>query len=190
MISTASLLHWLCIHNEILKSAAHKYKRFVYQDWTLMQQSSETRNNSSPLWVLLIPILRSPVVLASLITVVFERLEERARHMDWRGRARYYLIVSLYGALVLGCFISFIYVFRGLASFRGKVDTKTWTFGQIIAITTWALPMCEYVHLELRKYRRESSQEGDKIKLTMNHYRWNGTWLPTSPITALETRLG
>ena len=30
--------------------------------------------------------------------------------------------------------------------------SKTWNFGQIVAITVWAPPLFEYIHLELRKY--------------------------------------
>ena len=28
---------------------------------------------------------------------------------------------------------------------------KSWNFGQVVAITAWAPPVIEYIHLELRK---------------------------------------
>lgn len=32
------------------------------------------------------------------------------------------------------------------------VDVNSWSFGQVVAITVWAEPLCEYFHLELREF--------------------------------------
>lgn len=31
------------------------------------------------------------------------------------------------------------------------IETRTWSFGQIVAVTIWAAPLCEWVYLEFRK---------------------------------------
>lgn len=41
--------------------------------------------------------------------------------------------------------------FIDLAWFAHLVDHHSWAFGQIVAITVWAGPLCEYIHLELRE---------------------------------------
>ena len=32
------------------------------------------------------------------------------------------------------------------------VAVDSWSFGQVVAITVWAEPLCEYFHLELREF--------------------------------------
>ncbi|KAL8936890.1 MAG: hypothetical protein Q9216_004692 [Gyalolechia sp. 2 TL-2023] len=44
---------------------------------------------------------------------------------------------------------------RDLAWFaENDVYSKTWNFGQIVAITVWAPPVCEFIHLEIRGMQR------------------------------------
>ena len=56
--------------------------------------------------------------------------------------------------------ISFLYLYikffimflSDLAWFASNdVYNKTWNFGQVVAITVWAPPICEYIHLEIRE---------------------------------------
>ena len=48
-------------------------------------------------------------------------------------------------------FYWFVVYAQYLGSFYSSVDTGSWSFGQVVAITVWAQPLCEYFHLEIRK---------------------------------------
>lgn len=47
----------------------------------------------------------------------------------------------------------FAIFFTDLSWFAQYVDTTAWSFGQVVAITVWAQPLCEYFYLELRTSR-------------------------------------
>ena len=94
-------------------------------------------------WILYIP---------NTLTTFFAKLnnaEETAASQDWPRKFRHFLVIRLYFMIFLVCIVCFGFVSKGLASFHAKVDTNAWTFGQIVAITIWAQPLCEYLHLEL-----------------------------------------
>lgn len=80
----------------------------------------------------------------------------KTKHMhrtaDYGKLFRQYLVASLY--IVFSClYLYYFSVFsRLLAWFAvNNYNSKTWNFGQVVAITVWAPPLCEYIHLELRK---------------------------------------
>ena len=55
------------------------------------------------------------------------------------------LIIYLY----LWFFTIFLYDLAWFA--YNEVYSNTWNFGQVVAITVWAPPLCEFIHLELRE---------------------------------------
>ena len=61
-------------------------------------------------------------------------------------------IFSVY-LVFFGLYIHWFVIFiqdLGWFAYHG-VDPSQWSFGQIVAISVWAEPLCEYCHLELRK---------------------------------------
>lgn len=63
-------------------------------------------------------------------------------------------LVAFFSYVVFfGLYVHFFMIFcNDLAYFAyNGVDTSSWSFGQIVAITVWAAPVCEYLHLELRE---------------------------------------
>lgn len=42
-------------------------------------------------------------------------------------------------------------VYSGTGDPYHAIDTKNWNFGQIVAITVWAVPVFEYLHLSIRE---------------------------------------
>ncbi|KAL6720051.1 hypothetical protein ACLMJK_001972 [Lecanora helva] len=65
------------------------------------------------------------------------------------------IIIAIYltfSGLYITCFVYFC---RDLAVFASNGSySKTWNFGQVVAITVWAPPLFEYIHLELRGMKR------------------------------------
>ena len=73
-------------------------------------------------------------------------------YADITEATRILLVVAIY------CTFSGLYIYwftmfsQNLAYFAIEgTYSKTWNFGQVVAITVWAPPLFEYVHLELRK---------------------------------------
>lgn len=80
-----------------------------------------------------------------------DNLKDKARMQDWPGKGRRMVVFLVY-LTFLGVYIGwFRTFFIDLAWFADLVDQDTWGFGQIVAITVWAGPLCEYIHLELRE---------------------------------------
>ena len=74
------------------------------------------------------------------------------RSTDWRKASKSTFIVLFY-ATMTGFYVQFFIMFcQDLAWFASKVS-NSWSFGQIVAITVWAEPLCEYIHLEIREFR-------------------------------------
>ena len=63
-----------------------------------------------------------------------------------------FVIITIH-FIITGLYLySFVLFSRALVSFAGNdIYSKTWNFGQVVAITVWAPPLFEYIHLELRK---------------------------------------
>ena len=75
------------------------------------------------------------------------------RSADWPAASQLFLIVLFY-ATILGIYICFFTIFcSDLAWFASNGVSNTWSFGQIVAITVWAQPLCEYIHLEIREFQ-------------------------------------
>ncbi len=62
------------------------------------------------------------------------------------------IVLCLY-IIFFGLYVNFFKIFcQDLAWFASNgVDLHSWSFGQIVAITVWAAPVCEWLHLELRE---------------------------------------
>ena len=71
---------------------------------------------------------------------------------DWLKASQTAFIVLFYGTL-LGLYVYFFIMYcQDLAWFASQgIVSKSWSFGQIVAITVWAEPLCEYIHLEIRE---------------------------------------
>ena len=71
---------------------------------------------------------------------------------QWSKICWKYFIVLSYLFVFIYYIVGFSIFCQDLAWFASHgVDSKTWSFGQIVAITVWAQPLCEYFHLELRE---------------------------------------
>lgn len=72
--------------------------------------------------------------------------------LDWPSTMTSTAVFSLY-LIFFGLYIHWFKIFiQDLKWFAyNGVDSRTWSFGQIVAITVWAEPLCEYFHLELRE---------------------------------------
>ena len=75
----------------------------------------------------------------------------RADVGDWSAKLLVVGTSLLYVAFYALYIYWFVIFFGDLSFFASLVDINTWSFGQIVAITVWAQPLCEYFHLELRK---------------------------------------
>ena len=71
---------------------------------------------------------------------------------DWLKASKSAFIFLFY-ATIVGFYIYFFVIFcQDLAWFAGNGVSNVWSFGQIVAITVWAEPLCEYIHLEIREF--------------------------------------
>ena len=73
------------------------------------------------------------------------------RSTDW-PKASQTVFIFLFYATILGLYVYFFAIYcQDLAWFASHGISNSWSFGQIVAITVWAEPLCEYIHLEIRK---------------------------------------
>ena len=62
--------------------------------------------------------------------------------------------IVLFYATIIGLYLYFFGIFcQDLAWFASNGVSNTWSFGQVVAITVWAGPLCEYIHLEIREFQ-------------------------------------
>ncbi|CAF9934798.1 MAG: hypothetical protein ALECFALPRED_006095 [Alectoria fallacina] len=153
-ISTIQLLRKAYVEDSNIRKWALKYRHFAYWDKALPTSSLGNRSIGTHLQTSSTTIMKASITLVTLISRRIDKLEERAASHDWPRKFRRFLLICLYWMIFLGGIVSFAFIFLGLAAFQDKIDTKTWTFGQIVAITVWAPPLCEYFHLELRGMKR------------------------------------
>lgn len=48
----------------------------------------------------------------------------------------------------------------------GMLDTDLWSLGQIVAVTIWAAPLCEWVYLEFRRYSHHAYKQTFYLLIT------------------------
>lgn len=73
------------------------------------------------------------------------------RSTKWPNASQTAFIVLFYASIV-GVYVYFFVSYcQDLAWFAKNGISNSWSFGQIVAITVWAEPLCEYIHLEIRK---------------------------------------
>ena len=82
----------------------------------------------------------------------YRDLKTHASTLDWPSMIAPAALFSMY-IIFSGLFFHWFKIFiQDLEWFAyNGVDIHTWSFGQIVAITVWAEPLCEYFHLELRE---------------------------------------
>ena len=82
----------------------------------------------------------------------YQDVRAHASTLDWSSTMISATIFSLY-LVFFGLYIHWFKIFiEDLKWFAYHgVDPSKWSFGQIVAISVWAEPLCEYFHLELRE---------------------------------------
>ncbi len=148
-ITTFLLLRKAYTEDTKIQRWALRYRHFAYGNETLPTPTSGNRSIGMHLRTTSRIIMKRSIVLVTLISILIDTLERRAASHDWPRKFRRFLVICLYWMIFLGGIVSFVFFFQGLASFQAKIDLHTWTFGQVVAITVWAPPLCEYFHLEL-----------------------------------------
>ena len=83
----------------------------------------------------------------------YQDLRVHASTLDWPSTTTLAIVFSLY-LIFFGLYIHWFKIFiQDLEWFAyNGVDSSSWSFGQIVAISVWAEPLCEYLHLELREF--------------------------------------
>lgn len=109
------------------------------------------RRSEARRWNYLAMIIKTVLVLVVLTRRYVKRWKDKARLQDWPGKGLKIVVFLIYLAVVALYIWLFTTFFIDLAWFSGLVDQHSWGFGQIVAITVWAGPLCEYIHLELRE---------------------------------------
>lgn len=96
------------------------------------------------------------IMIKKTISRYFSKGLAKAKHYHYSGRYfrdfREFLVISLYivfSVLYIYWFSAFLQDLGWFAS-SGSYS-KTWNFGQVVAITVFAPPLCEYIYLELRE---------------------------------------
>ena len=75
------------------------------------------------------------------------------RSTDWL-KASQTAFIFLFYATIISFYMFFFAIYCGdLAWFASNGISNSWSFGQIVAVTVWAGPLCEYIHLEIREYQ-------------------------------------
>ena len=103
------------------------------------------------IWMIPALIIKTLMKSVTLTRRFVNAWKDKARIQDWPGKGRRIIVFMVY-LTFMGLYVwSFRTFFIDLAWFASLVDHHSWGFGQIVAITVWAGPLCEYIHLELRE---------------------------------------
>ena len=83
----------------------------------------------------------------------YQDLKSFESTLDWPSTTTSAVVFSMY-LIFFSLYINWFKIFiQDLQWFSyNGVDVHTWSFGQIVAITVWAGPLCEYFHLEIREF--------------------------------------
>ena len=82
----------------------------------------------------------------------YQDVKSHASGLDWPSTLTSTVLLFVYFTFFAFYVYSFAAFMQGLRWFASNgVDSSSWSFGQIVAITVWAGPLCEYFHLEIRK---------------------------------------
>lgn len=82
----------------------------------------------------------------------YHDLATHASTLDWpstMASAAVFSIYLVFFSLYIHWFLVYIQDLKWFA-YNG-VDSQSWSFGQIVALSVWAEPLCEYFHLGLRR---------------------------------------
>ena len=103
------------------------------------------------IWIIPALVIKTSMILVALTRRFVNAWKDKARIHDWPGEGKRIIVFMIY-LIIMGWYIWwFRTFFIDLAWFADLVDHNSWGFGQIVAITVWAGPLCEYIHLELRE---------------------------------------
>lgn len=86
---------------------------------------------------------------------IYSNAKERIKALGWRGLAALAFRTGVCITIFTFYSNAFVMFLHDLAWFaKNDVYSKTWNFGQVVAITVWAPPICEFIHLEIRGMQR------------------------------------
>ena len=102
-------------------------------------------------WIKPILIMKAAVILIVFIRRYIDKWKTRATIQDWVGKGRRIVVFTMYMTFAALYIYGYALFFQDLAWFGPLVDKSSWGFGQIVAFTVWAGPLCEYFHLEIRE---------------------------------------
>ena len=153
-ISSFQLLRKAYVEDTTIRKWGLKYRQFANEDETLAAPSLGEGSERIHMRTSFRITIKASITLVTLTSMGIEKLEQKAASHDWPRKYRRFLVIFFYWVLFAGCIVCFVLDFLGLASFQAKIDHKSWTFGQIVAISVWTPPLCEFFHLELRGMKR------------------------------------
>lgn len=132
---------------ELARNFASLVSRFANIYWTKLSRMADTY------WTKL--MMKSPHYVEGSISATLrwsstgiEWLQGWLRRQDWKKSTLAFFKFALYGTITVFYLYSFIDYMARLALFE---VSKSWNFGQIVAITVWFPPACEFVHLSIRE---------------------------------------
>ena len=132
---------------ELVRNSTSSISRFANLYWTRTSRMVDTY------WTKL--MMKSPQYVERSVTAIvswsstsMEWFQGWTHRRNWKKLALAFFKFALY-ATIFGFYLySFI-------DFMGRLTlfsvSKSWNFGQIVAITVWFPPACEYVHLSIRE---------------------------------------
>ena len=132
----------------LVRNSASSISRFAKIYWTRLSRMADTY------WTKL--MMKSPQYVEGSVSAILrwssmsmEWLQGWIHRRNWKKLALAFFKFALYATIIGFYLYSFIDFMGRLTLF--SVD-KSWNFGQIVAITVWFPPACEYVHLSIREY--------------------------------------
>lgn len=136
---------WMSNKLSCLKPTRWQQTRIL--SWTQSEKSIRTERRRTR-------ILRTPWILTKEARTRCSRhWEALVSDIGYSTLRKTMFFLSLY-VVFFSLYVNFFVIFcTDLAWFASNgVDKSNWSFGQIVAITVWAAPFCEWVYLEMRKY--------------------------------------
>ena len=115
----------------------------LYQIWISEYQSLIKARS----WLMIVSKIERATTYATAKITAF-RLQEICQRL---GLSSWKTVIK-----VINIAIRTVYFMKSLRIFNflafGMMDTSSWSCGQIVAITVWAGPIVEYIHLEMRNF--------------------------------------
>lgn len=139
---------------QLVRNSASSISRSAKLCWTRLSRMADTYWTKS--------MMESPQYVEGSVSAIvrwsstsIEWLQGWIHRRNWKKLALAFFKSALYTTIIGFYLYSFTDFMARLTLF--SVD-KSWNFGQIVAITVWFPPACEYVHLSIRESHLPSTQ--------------------------------